>query len=204
MPCGCSSSGRVRSSRRSSSTTHNGPVIEEVCRRLDGLPLAIELAAAQVRLLPPQAMLARLGRSCPCWLAARATRRPASRRCGTRSRGAISCWTSPSSGCFASSPCSSAPGRLDAAEHVAGDAGVVAILGSARRKEPRDPRRIGAGTSRASRCWKRSASTRSNNWRSWAKRDETDLPGTPRITWCLRRPPNHTSPAPTRCAGWRI
>jgi predicted ATPase len=42
-------------------TTENAPAIAEICRRLDGVPLAIELAAARTRLLDPNALRDRLG-----------------------------------------------------------------------------------------------------------------------------------------------
>ena len=42
-------------------SNETAPAVAEICHRLDGIPLAIELAAARIRALTPDALLARLG-----------------------------------------------------------------------------------------------------------------------------------------------
>src|SRR5215212_7749121 len=53
--------GRARAANPAfAATASTGPTIAQICRRLDGLPLALELAAARSRLLSVDALLARL------------------------------------------------------------------------------------------------------------------------------------------------
>src|SRR6202035_4948547 len=76
-------------------TEANAAAVAEICRRLDGLPLALQLAASRLAILPPAALL------CP----------HGSRRCARRSAGAMTCCDPPSSACSASLACSSAGSR---------------------------------------------------------------------------------------------
>ena len=46
-------------------TAENAAAVAAICRRLDGLPLALELATVRIKLLPPAALLSRLERRLP-------------------------------------------------------------------------------------------------------------------------------------------
>ena len=59
-PCVSSSSGREPCAATSSWTRRRSRAIAEVCERLDGLPLALELAAARLRTLSPREIAERL------------------------------------------------------------------------------------------------------------------------------------------------
>ena len=70
-------------------TRESGPVIAEICRRLDGVPLALELAAAHARLLAPATLLQRLDQAVAA--AAAGSCRRGSARCRRRWTGATPC-----------------------------------------------------------------------------------------------------------------
>ena len=91
-PSRCSSSVRAQHEGAFELTPENAAAVADICRRLDGLPLALELAAARLRLLPPEALLERLDHALDVLASpARATSRSASGRCGPRSTGATRC-----------------------------------------------------------------------------------------------------------------
>ena len=59
-PCGFSSTVRPPCARHFASRIENAPAVAEICWRLDGIPLAIELAAARVKVLSVEQIAARL------------------------------------------------------------------------------------------------------------------------------------------------
>ena len=77
----------------------NAGAVGRICERLDGLPLAIELAAARSKLLSPEAMSRRLDQTLDLLTGGARDLPPGSRRSVRRSNGVTSSWTKQSRRC---------------------------------------------------------------------------------------------------------
>ena len=91
-------------------TDDNAAAVVEICRRLDGLPLAIELAAARIRLLDPVALLARLEHVLDALGAGPVDLPERQRSLRATSSGASACWTRVSGTSWPRCPSSSTDG----------------------------------------------------------------------------------------------
>ena len=198
--------------------------VAEICRRLEGLPLAIELAAARTRLLPPAALLDRLDRRLPV-LAGGPHDLPARQK---TMRDAIA-WSyglldEPEQALFRRMCVFTGGCTLDAAEVICAD-GSDAARGAGRADRSRGQQPAPAGrtgrtradawpgqaTARASRapaarrartCWKRSANTAASSWRSNPRPGRSGS-STPLTTWPWPSRRHARWPARRRSAGWR-
>ena len=101
-------------------TEGNAAAVAEICRRLEGLPLAIELAAARTRLLDPAALLDRLATSLDALGPGRWTCPSGSAPCGPPWSGASACSTRTSGRCWRPRRCSSTAGPSTPPPQVAG------------------------------------------------------------------------------------
>jgi class 3 adenylate cyclase len=90
-------------------TNENAPAVAQITARLDGLPLAIELAAARTKLLSPQAMLPRLESRLALLGGGGSRDLPARQQTlQARSTGASTCSPSRTAACSLGRPCSRA------------------------------------------------------------------------------------------------
>ena len=189
-------------------TNANAPAVAEICFRLDGLPLAIELAAALVKILPPQALLKRLGAALAA--ADRGRADPPSPAADDAQRHRLGSRSADSRGADALPPAGGFPRRL----HHRGRggrgesgrrAGVFAGLASLVDKSLLRQERGRARASRGSGCWRRCASMGWSGWRP-AARGTRSTSGLPPGASSWPRRPVLTSPrvggTPNGWAGW--
>ncbi len=165
---------RARAARPSFSLTDdNGRAISELCRRLEGLPLGLELGAAWLRLLSPDALLGQIKRRLPL-LAGGPGDQPERLR---TMRGAIA-WsydllTPDEQLLFRRFAVFTGGVTLEAAGTVAGDgaptADVLSGLASLVDASLLQPESA-AGDHPGSSCWRRSASTDWSAWRPAVRR----------------------------------
>ena len=178
-------------------TDENAPAVAEICARLDGLPLAIELAAARVRLLTPEAMARRLERRLPLLVGGARDLPTRQQTLAERDRLELRPARSrPSNGCSGGWVPSSVGSRW---KRPRPSATLRAVSGSAwstawSRSSPRAccARPMARTASRASRCWRRSASTRWSGW-TRAARPRRRIGSTPSTSWRSPRRPGPPS-----------
>ncbi|MGT2527138.1 ATP-binding protein [Streptomyces nojiriensis] len=172
-------------------------VAVEVCRRLDGIPLALELAGARMRLWTLEEMAERLGERLSLLSDTRAPSYPGTRRCGPPSAGATSCASHSNGCCGPGCPCSRGTSTSRPPARCARAARCPPRAWSAYWRAWSPSRWCCAARSAvrgpATGCWTRSASTATTGWSSSA-RCRSSPTGTPTGT----RP----SPRPPTAAGW--
>ncbi len=121
-------------------TAQNAAAVAAVVRRLDGMPLAIELAAARVPAMTPAELARRLERSFDVLAARPAGHAAAPPDAAGHHRLVLrSCSPSPSNGCCAGWRCSPAAATLEAVEAVCGGEGLDPGRGVGSAGEPGGP-----------------------------------------------------------------
>jgi predicted ATPase/DNA-binding SARP family transcriptional activator len=103
-------------------TAYNAREVAAICRRLEGMPLAIEMAAAWIKTLPPARMLERLGRSLDVLVSRRRDLPPRHRSLRAACEWSYDLLTSEQQRLFACLCLFRGGWTLSAAEAVAGDA----------------------------------------------------------------------------------
>jgi DNA polymerase III delta prime subunit len=146
----------------------NGLALARICRALDGIPLAVELAAPRLKVFSPAALASRLDRRLPLLEGDRLDRR-AIKRCARRWRGVTACSRRTSRGCCAASASSPAPSVSMRRTRCTRIWARRALRVRSCRSSPRSSIRICCAStmstaSRTSSCRSSSASSRTKRW----------------------------------------
>ena len=145
-------------------TPEVAPVVAEICHRLDGLPLAIELAAARIKTLPPLDLLARLEHRLPLLTGGRQDAPQRQQTMRDTIAWSYNLLPATEQALFRRLAIFVGGFTVDAAEAIAGELPLDILDGIGSLVDKSLLRRNEAsGKRHVSRCWKRSASTALRN-----------------------------------------